>query len=701
METARTQFGRRGARYSSMILLDATAFALSLLIALELRISGPLSPALLSLGLHGALIGAAIAAGVFHMAGIYRQTWRYTSVRDLLFLAEVSVLAVVLSTLATVLFLSATVWLPRSVPVIQWNVFVVMLVSLRVARRLAREFLGTRATHRASANPSLAPTQDVKGTLLIGGLDWAETQLRGVSKPSVEVVGILSHDTRDHRLRVRGVQVLGSVDEFENVVAALILANRKPQRVVIDALDPCLTGARTANLAIRAKQLGLELVRSAGGGRTKQADNGVADLASFNLNDLIDRAELNLDNSVVRQAIEGRRILVTGAGGTIGSELVRQIAAMSPTEIMLVEHAEYSLYAIDLELRERFPAVKSTPLLCSIRQRESLRLAFCEHKPDLVFHAAALKHVPLVETNVCAGVLTNVVGTRNVADAVLACGAKAMIAVSTDKAVNPVGMMGAAKRLGELYCQALDLAMPDSEGVCRFLTVRFGNVMGSSGSLIPLFMRQLSRNGPLTVTHPDIERFFMTVHEAVELILHSSAATLQTGHSQSGKARGRIFVLDMGKPIKIMDVAKRLIRAAGLVPDVDIKIEIVGLRPGEKLFEELFDTNEKRLPSTLPGIFEAEPNAIPLERLDAIFSQLEELTLNGLAEPVRALMRSVIDFHDCEASPTPPAAAKWQAAAVGPAIPALAMIPVSAVILPAPALASLSADVRRLAEAGL
>ncbi len=644
MDTARTHFGRRGARFSSMMLLDATAFAMSLMIALDLRFAGPLPAAIQALGFRSALVGAVIAASVFYLAGMYRGVWRYTSLRDLLALAKVSVLAVLLSTLATALFLSHGASLPRSIPIIQWNVLVVMLVALRVARRMVREFTSARTMKRAKPGPVATAPESARGMLLIGGLDWAEAQLRGVAKPSVEVVGILSHDTRDHRLRVRGVQVLGTVDEFENVVAALILAKRKPERVVIDALDPCLTGARMARLAMRAQQLGLTLVRSIGSGHAKQTDKHGPDLDSLNLNDLIDRAELNLDDHVVRQAIEGKRILVTGAGGTIGSELVRQIAAMAPAEIMLVEHAEYSLYAIDLELRERFPAIRSTPLLCSIRQRESLRLAFCDHKPDLVFHAAALKHVPLVEANICAGVLTNVVGTRNVADAVLACGAKAMIAVSTDKAVNPVGMMGAAKRLGELYCQALDLATADRQGACRFLTVRFGNVMGSSGSLIPLFMRQLSRNGPLTVTHPDIERYFMTVHEAVELILHSSAASLQCG-----KERGRIFVLDMGKPIKIMDIARRIIRAAGLVPDVDVKIEIVGLRPGEKLFEELFDKNEKRLPSTLPGIFEAEPNAVPLEQLDAIFSRLEALTLQGQAEPVRALMRSVIDFHDEEA----------------------------------------------------
>ena len=215
-----------------------------------------------------------------------------------------------------------------------------------------------------------------------------------------------------------------------------------------------------------------------------------------------------------------------------------------------------------------------------------------------------------------------------------------MIQVSTDKAVNPVGMMGATKRLGELYCQALDLAAPADSPACRFLTVRFGNVLGSSGSLIPLFLRQLSRRGPLTVTHPDIERYFMTVHEAVQLILHSTAGTLQGGID-----RGRVFVLDMGAPIKIVDIARRIIRAAGLEPDIDVKIEFVGLRPGEKLFEELFDSSEERLPSSLPGIFEAVPHSIALPTLMASFDQLETLARSSESNAIRVIMRSLVDLH--------------------------------------------------------
>jgi O-antigen biosynthesis protein WbqV len=245
--------------------------------------------------------------------------------------------------------------------------------------------------------------------------------------------------------------------------------------------------------------------------------------------------------------------------------------------------------------------------------------------------------VPLVEGHPIAGVQTNVLGTRNVADAARRHGARAMVQVSTDKAVNPVGFMGVTKRLGELYCQALDLEGRNRPNAPRFMTVRFGNVLGSSGSLIPLFQRQLSRGGPLTVTHPDIERFFMTVHEAVQLVLHSAARGL--GEEMS---RGRIFVLDMGDPVRVIDIARRMIRLAGLEPDFDVDIEIVGLRPGEKLFEELFDTQETRLPSVLPGIFEAASHVLPGAVLQRAFDELEEACARNDDDACRAIALSLL-----------------------------------------------------------
>jgi O-antigen biosynthesis protein WbqV len=274
---------------------------------------------------------------------------------------------------------------------------------------------------------------------------------------------------------------------------------------------------------------------------------------------------------------------------------------------VLVEHSEYHLYAIEMRLREQHPELDIQPELCNVREREEVRRVFEKHRPVIVYHAAALKHVPIVEANPCAGVHTNILGTRIVADAVCEFSAKAMVQISTDKAVNPVGMMGATKRVGELYSQALDMCGVDDPDAPRFMTVRFGNVLGSSGSIVPLFHRQLREGRALTVTHPDIERFFMTVREAVQLILQSSSSALG-----EDSRRGTVFVLDMGKAVRIVDLAYRMIRLYGLQPEIDVPIEFVGLRPGEKLYEELFDVCEDQLPSTIKGIFEAQSKPIPL-----------------------------------------------------------------------------------------
>ncbi|KQX19492.1 MULTISPECIES: nucleoside-diphosphate sugar epimerase/dehydratase [unclassified Sphingomonas] len=637
--------GRLRLRYPCAVLLDACAVMLSLHVALRLRLQGPISDSTASGAALGAISSAIISIAVFHIVGIYRQSWRHVSIKELLFLGQASILSVALSSIVILLLFSTPPWLPRSVPIIQWFVLVVMLGSLRAGPRILRELLRPAPPLPVNAPPGSRERGPARqNVLLVGEPDWAETVLRVLKdgrNPAVTAVGILAHDDRDRNLNIRGVPIFGTIDELEAVVGQLTRAKRRPSYLIVSQGDPALTGPRIAKLATRAAQLGLELARAQEPGQLQHSRDGNLDLEFLNLTDLLGRAEMRLDGALVREAIKGRRILVTGAGGTIGGELVRQIAAFEASEILLLDHGEYNLYAIDLELRESFPAVRSTPLLCSIRQRDTLIKLFCQHRPDLVFHAAALKHVPLVEANPCAGVLTNVIGTRNVADAVLACGARAMIQVSTDKAVNPIGMMGATKRLGELYCQALDLASPREAGACRFITVRFGNVLGSSGSLIPLFMRQLSRRGPLTVTHPDIERYFMTVHEAVRLILHSSAGSLQ-----GGMDRGRIFVLDMGAPIKIVDIARRIIRAAGLEPDIDVKIEFVGLRPGEKLFEELFDSSEERLPSSLPGIFEAAPHPVALTVLKGVFERLEDLARYGDAEAMCTIVRSIVDFHE-------------------------------------------------------
>jgi O-antigen biosynthesis protein WbqV len=324
------------------------------------------------------------------------------------------------------------------------------------------------------------------------------------------------------------------------------------------------------------------------------------------IEDLLNRPQVPLDRVGMARLIQGRRVIVTGAGGTIGSELARQVAALGPELLLLVDNGEYALWQIDMELAETHPTIQRRAIIADIRDEARIRAIFDTLRPELVFHAAALKHVPMVEANPLEGLLTNVAGTRHVADAARATGALAMVLISTDKAVNPTSVMGASKRMAEMYCQALDIAARTAGTGMRCVTVRFGNVLGSTGSVVPLFQRQLERGGPLTVTHPDMQRYFMTVREAVGLVLQASV--LGAGDAKLPSAQeGGIFVLDMGKPVKIVDLARQMIRLAGLRPDVDVEIRFTSLRPGEKLYEELFHGKEPPIATGYAGLLMANP----------------------------------------------------------------------------------------------
>jgi O-antigen biosynthesis protein WbqV len=333
------------------------------------------------------------------------------------------------------------------------------------------------------------------------------------------------------------------------------------------------------------------------------------------LEDLLGRPETVLDRQSITSFIQNKCVIVTGAGGTIGSELTRQIAALKPTKLILLENSEFNLYAIELELRETYPSLSIIPCIADVRDATRVQSIFEQQKPNLVFHAAALKHVPMAEVNVRETLLTNVMGTKNIADAAAQFSCEAMVLISTDKAVRPANVMGASKRIAEHYCQASDYHNPNT----RFLTVRFGNVLGSTGSVVPRFRDQIAKGGPITVTHPDITRYFMTVREAVELVLQASA------HAAGIKTqRGKIMVLDMGKPVKIADLARQMIRLAGLKPDEDIKITYTGLRAGEKLYEELFSESEHLTPSGADGVHLAAATPIPIDTVNAFIDDLKK-----------------------------------------------------------------------------
>ncbi len=617
------------ARFAALMLIDGSLVLLTLLLVV-MAMPSPVSAAFYG---RPSLMFFFSLTAVFTLCltGLYWRSWRFLSFDDCIALTT-AVAGGMAAAWGVCLIIETKI---RAVPLhavgfalLHTALLLVAMIGARTVRRGLREFAFAR----------IFPPGGRHNILLLGELEWIRSlmeMLRAERVRRFNVVGVLTFDSRETRLQVAGVPVLGSPEKLPQIVEMLAVKGQKPESLVVRG-NQSMPRQAFSNLVKLADQCDLTVARA---NDLQKSDDGEPqiEIKHFELADLLGRPEVSLQRDIVDRLIRGRRVLVTGAGGTIGSELVRQISTFKPAEIVLLDHCEFNLYAIEMQVRDKFPEVVCRPELCSIRERAALNDVFRRHQPEIVFHAAALKHVPIVELNACEGAHTNVLGTRNVADAACAYGALAMIQVSTDKAVNPVGIMGATKRLGELYCQALDLigqCDPDSP---RFMTVRFGNVLGSSGSLVPLLQQQMAAGKPLTITHPDIKRYFMTVGEAVQLILQSSASAMEAKID-----RGTIFVLDMGEPIKIVDIARRMIRLAGLRPDVDVPIQFVGLRPGEKLYEELFDATEERMRSSIPGVIEASPCPVPLETLVDAFADLANLIAACDEEGVRDLMKELL-----------------------------------------------------------
>ncbi|CAI3946912.1 6-dehydratase FlaA1 and capsular polysaccharide biosynthesis protein EpsC (FlaA1) (PDB:2GN4) [Commensalibacter communis] len=556
---------------------------------------------------------------------IPQQYWRFSGIADLLNIAAASIAS---SVLFTCLLLVTGFSTPSvTFPIIYALVLLVLMGGGRVGYRLF-----------TSENIKLNRQKKQK-ILLLGSDEDIDLFIRATKRDvqnSLYVVGLISFRQSRKGHRIHNAPILGNFDELPDVLSNLNQQNKLPSILVITGGE--LRGPQLRKLLSIAENWKIQVQRTPSLTNLSPASN--VELQPIALEELLNRPQVPLDQEGMELMIRDRVIVVTGAGGSIGSELVRQISRLSPKLLILLDHSEYVLWKINVELAEWKLSGERKLVLANIRDKARIQAVFQYYKPELVFHAAALKHVPMIENNPIEGFLTNIIGTRIIANAAAEAGVKALIMISTDKAVNPSSLMGTSKRIAEMYCQALDMTIhhePEkiqnmlnipTGHMMRCVTVRFGNVLGSTGSVVPLFRRQLRSGGPLTVTDPEMKRYFMTVPEAVGLVLQASVrATVQKDGdiaTDEMLRNGGIFVLDMGEPVKILDLARQLIRLAGLKPDEDIQIEFTGLRPGEKLFEELFHGREAPMPTDHAGLMMATPRTVDLQEVNDLINQIAE-----------------------------------------------------------------------------
>jgi len=552
---------------------------------------------------------------------VHKGSWRYVSVPELMALIKAALASGIVYTIGAFM-VSRADNVPRSVPILSALYLIVGLAAIRLVYRMLME------GGLSGFGSGMRPKAKGRNVFLLGVSHGAESFIRSARRDresGIAVLGIFD-DNGTHTSRlIHGIKVLGTLADLEKhlgryqrkdiAISELIITEEQPSR------------QRLSEIVETATAFGLKVTRIPElTARSSVSSISLIEPKPIQLEDLLGRPEVTADIAGIAQLINGRTVLATGAGGSIGSELCRQIAAFSPRQLIITDSSEFLLYTLDKQLRAEHPRLPIVTRIMNVCDRGRVQDMFRSLQPEVVFHAAALKHVPIVEENPIEGIKTNVFGTRNVADAAVASGVRTVVLISTDKAVNPTNIMGATKRAAEAYCQSLDVASENT----RFKTVRFGNVLGSNGSVVPRFAEQIASGGPVTVTHPNIVRYFMTIPEAVRLVLHASGHALRQRQD-----RGRIMVLDMGKPIRIKDLAERMIQLAGFKPHVDIEIAYIGLRPGEKLYEELFDPSEVQDTRTDEGYVVASPRVMDMTLLHRSLEGLEAAV--GREDPTRAL----------------------------------------------------------------
>ncbi len=610
-----------------LIFFDSAVLGLSAVLTSGLLMFGAPSMSAVAQALVLAALMMIAGLVILPLQGLYRRDVRSTSLPDVYNVVHgLAGLHVV----AGVPLLAATS-LPVSVPFLAVNFFVSVFGFLMM-RAIARQREHARRELRAAAK-----TDEREPVLVVGTGASADLFMRSLLKPGAkyEAVGVVDDISGTNGLYFHSARIFGSILVPDRVLSEVAKLPVPPKKIILTETSGQFGATELQTLIDWASEAGIEVARLPDLGQSNGANR--PEPRTVEIDEILNRPEKMIERRLLARLLAGRRVLVTGAGGSIGSELVRQIAALDPSEIVLIDSCEYNAYSIDKSLDRDFNDVTCHTYVADIRDKNRVNSIFNAHRPEVVFNAAALKHVPLVEMNPCEGVLTNVVGTRNIADACRNVGAIAMVQISTDKAVNSTNVMGASKRVAEFYVQAQDRITNETAEQTRFFSVRFGNVLGSSGSLIPLFQEQISRGGPLTVTDPRMERYFMTIREAVELTLVAAAKGLENHVS-----RGTIFVLDMGRPVKILDIAHRMIRLAGLEPERDIAIEFIGTRPGEKLYEELFDDSEMKHDSGIEGVRSALPAGIHIAPLRNAIVQLEQFARAQLGNDVRRVLGELV-----------------------------------------------------------
>lgn len=562
---------------------------------------------------HYSLVGLALIiplqmACYYHFK-VYRGLWRFSSLNDVTRILRAVICATVL-VIPLLYMMTILQHIPRSI----LPLYSILLVMLLCAGRLLLR------DHWDKRNKGI-DVNKIQRVLIIGAGQAGEGLVRELKRTqSYLPVGLVDDDANKNGLEVHGVRVLGGIEEIaaltklhqiDLIFIAVPSARSVVMRSIVNQCELCKVPFRT-----------LPGIHEIASGRVE-----VNALRPVDIQDLLGRDQVEINWDKIAANIQKKRILVTGAGGSIGSELCRQILALQPDKLLVLDNSEFNLYKIDMELKQHFPDISIELALASVVDRVAVDYFFQRFNPEIVFHAAAYKHVPLLQNQVRVAVQNNVIGTQVIAEASVAVGVEKFILISSDKAVNPTNIMGTTKRVAEIYCQNLSMRVST-----QFITVRFGNVLGSVGSVVPLFQQQMEKGGPLTVTHPDMQRYFMTIAEACQLILQAMA---------NGKG-GEIFVLDMGEPINISYLAEQMIRLAGKVPGKDIHIEYTGLRPGEKLFEELFHTSEELVQTQHIKLLMAKYRQIDWDELNQTIRMLSKACTLHQDDELIVLLKSLV-----------------------------------------------------------